>query len=232
MVTQVRADNLYQIRQSGATLQEIASPFGISREAVRRRLTRHYGSTTIQDLLTTAELVRLAGCAYGDIDKLQRRGVIQPAMVVGRGRMLWESGTVAAVIIYIDSHRCPVCQRPVPSNRLRYCSQECYLEAHRYKNQPQEAKGRHNERVARWIQEHPEQARQLLQEKQRRYRAKRSLERYQTNQYVIWKRCSIPLGTVVKVLSLSQGKMKVEWGDQMLEVPFGCVRRINGVIDY
>lgn len=227
MVTQVRADSLYQIRQSGATLQEIASPLGISREAVRRRLIRRYGSTRIQDLLTTAELVRLVGCTYS-IDKLQRRGVIQPAMVVGRGRMLWEPGTIAAVIIYIDSLRCPVCHQLVPSNRRVYCSRGCYLEAHRYKNQPEEKKRRQDERVKRWLAEHPG----IQQEKQRRYRARRSLERYQTTDYVIWRRCSIPLGTVVRVLSLSRGKMKVEWGDQMLEVPFCCVRRMNGVINY
>ena len=174
------SDSLYQIRQSGATLQQIGSLFGISREGVRRRLTKHYGSTGIQGLLTTAELARL-GCTYRHIDKLQRRGIIQPAMVVGRGRKLWELGTIATIIIHIDGLRCPVCHRPVPSNRQVYCSQECYIEVHRYKNQPEEEKRRHNERVARWIQEHPEEARQIQQRKQARQQAKRSPERCGTS---------------------------------------------------
>jgi hypothetical protein len=234
MTTQVRADSLHQIRQSGATLQQIASLFGISREGARQRLFRHYGSTRIQGLLTAAELARLAGCTYRYIEKLQRRGAIQPAMVVGQGRTLWEPGTVAAVIIHIDRLRCPVCHRPVPSNRQTYCSKECYIEAHRYKNRSELEKSRHNERVARWLAEHQEQARQIQQRSQARYRARKSVERYHSTEYIIWRRCLIPLGTVVRVLSLdsARGRMKVEWGDQVLEVPFGCVKRINGVINY
>jgi hypothetical protein len=56
----------------------------------------------------------------------------------------------------------------VPSNRPVYCSRECYLEAHRYKNQPEEAKRQQNERVKRWLVENPEKARQIQQRKQAR----------------------------------------------------------------
>ena len=232
MVIQAKADSLYQIRQSGATLQQIANHFGISREGARRRLVRHYGSTRVQDLLTATELSHLAGCTPSYIDKLKRRGIIQPAMVVGRGRTLWSPETVAAITSCIDRLRCPVCHQPVPSNRLIYCSQGCSTEARRYKNKPEEEKRQHRESVKRWIAKHPEQASQLQQRAQARYRARKSRERYETTQYVIWKRCLIPLGTVVRVLTLSRGRMKVEWGDEIWELPFGCVKRINGVTDY
>jgi AraC-like DNA-binding protein len=121
------------MRQKGATLQQIASAFGISREAVRRRLSRDYGSTRIQELLTTAELRRLTGSSYGDIDTLKRRGIIQPAMAVGRGRALWPPQTIATIIIYVDRHRCPICHRPVPISRRVYCSRACYIEAYNAK---------------------------------------------------------------------------------------------------
>jgi len=228
MVAKTELDAMYQMRQSGATLDQVGSHFSISREAVRQLLTRYYRSTKIQGLLTTTELCRLARCTYNFINKLKRRGVIEPAMVVGQGRTLWRPETIATTILYIDHHRCPVCQRLVPSNRQVYCSRACYITAHRYKNKPTEAKRQHSERVARWIAHYPERARQIEQRKQRRQQTKRSRQRYQTTEYVIWRKCLIPLGTIVRVLSYNRagGRIKVEWGEQVVELPFGCVKRI------
>jgi hypothetical protein len=228
MVVQTKLETMHQMRQSGATLEQVGSRFGITREGVRQLLTEHYGSTKVQDLLTASELARLGGCTYNYIDKLRRRGVIQPAKVVGYGRTLWDRETVVAIIKYIDRHRCPVCHQPLSSNRQVYCSRQCYLEAHRYKNRPEEAKRQHGERVKRWLAEHPEKAREIQQRGQARRQAKRSLQRYQTTEYVIWRKCLIPLGTVVKVLSYKKGGggVRVEWGEQIVELPFGCVKRI------
>lgn len=74
---------MYQMRQSGATLKRVGSRFGITRERVRQLLTVHYGSTGVGELLTTAELYRLAGCTLNYVNKLKQGGVIQPAKVVG-----------------------------------------------------------------------------------------------------------------------------------------------------
>lgn len=228
MVVQTSLDIMHQMRQSGATLDRVGSRFGITKEGVRQLLTEHYGSTRIQDLLTATELARLSGCSYRYIVKLKRRGVIHPAMVVGRGRTLWKPEIIATIILYIDRHVCPVCHSPVPSDRLVYCSPGCYLEAHRYKNQSEEAKRQHNERVKRWLGEHPEDAKKIRQRAQRKYRARKSRERCQTAQYVILRKCLIPLGTVVRMLGYDRagGRMKVEWGEQIVKVPFGCVKRI------
>jgi hypothetical protein len=149
MVAQTKLDIMHQMRQSGATLEEIGSRFGITREGVRWLLAEHYGSTRIQGLLTTPELCRLARCTHNYIDKLKRRGVIQPANVVGRGRMLWQPETIVTITLYIDRHRCPMCHQPLSSNRQVYCSWHCYREAHSYKNQPEEARNQHKERAKR-----------------------------------------------------------------------------------
>lgn len=228
MAAQNKLETMYRMRQSGTTLDRVGSRFGITREGVRRLLTEHYGSTRIQNLLTVTELVRRTGCGYSYVNKLKRRGIIQPTMVIGHGRTLWDRESVVAVIEYIDRHRCPVCHVPVPSDRFVYCSRQCYLEARRYKNQPEEAKRQHNKRVKRWMAQHPERAKQIEQRKQRRQQAKRSLQRHQTAEYVIWRKCPIPLDTLVRVLDYNRagGRVKVEWGEQVLEVPFGCVKRI------
>jgi len=169
-----------QMRRSGASLQQIGSRFGISREWVRRLLVRHYGSARIRELLTVAELRHLADCSLRYIRKLTRRGVIQPAMVmgmgVGRGKTLWKPETVATITLYIDRHRCRVCQRPLPSSRRVYCSQGCYIEANRYKNRSEGYKRRHREWVARWRAAHPEQSREIQQRSERKYQAKKAAE--------------------------------------------------------
>lgn len=134
MLTQNKLDIMYQMRQSGTTLSQVASRFGITREGVRQLLTDHYGSTRVRNLLTVTELAQRAGCNYRYIAKLKRRGIIQPDMVIGHGRTLWKPHTIAAITRYIDRHTCPICQSPVPANRMTYCSQKCYLEAHRSKN--------------------------------------------------------------------------------------------------
>ena len=221
-------ETIRQMRQSGASLRQIGSHFGITREAVRRRLVKHYGSTRIQDdLLPIAELARLAGCSQKYIIKLKRQGAIQPA-VIGRGRSLWKPETIATIIIYNDSHRCPVCHQPVPSNRSVYCSTGCYIEAGRYKNRPEAVRKRQRESTKRWVAAHPEQAKEIEQRKAKKRSAKKSEERYRTTQYIISRKCTIPLGTVVRVVSGNKGNgtLNVEWSDQILEIPLGCVRKL------
>jgi len=87
----------------------------------------------------------------------------------------------------------------------------------------------HNERVARWEKSHPEKARDIRQRKQREYWAKKSIDRYENSRYIIWKKCLIPLGTVVKVLGYgtTKSRLRVEWGEQIIEVPFCSVKRIE-----
>ncbi|GAH63564.1 unnamed protein product, partial [marine sediment metagenome] len=76
--------------------------------------------------------------------------------------------------------------------------------------------------------EHPEKARQIQQRGQAKQQASRSRQRYQNARYVIWRKCPIPLGTVVRGLSYNTagGRVSVEWGGQIVEIPFSCVRRI------
>lgn len=214
---------------AGLTLEQIGSRFGITRERVRKLIAKHYGSSGVRELLTITDLARLTGCTWKYIDNLRQRGVIQPAMVVGCGRTLWKPETIATIIMYVDRHRCPVCGKAVPSNRQVYCSRECYLEARRYKNKSEEAKRQHNESVKQWLTEHLEKAKQIRQRAQAKWRAKKAPHTYQTAQYVIWRRCIIPLGTVVRVLSHNStpGRVIVEWQGKTVEVPFGCVKRME-----
>ena len=201
-MTKVSRSTITEMRQSGASLQQIASRFGVSRERIRQLLVKQYGSTKVNRLLGIAEVERYAGCSQSYIHRLRRRGIIQPAKVVGKKRTLWKPETVATVMRYVGSRQCCICNRPLPSNRWVYCSRACWIEAyrHRYIKMSEQEKRLHNERVARWQKKHPEEAIDLRRRKQREYWARKSIDRYENSRYIIWKKCLIPLGTVVKVL--------------------------------
>lgn len=143
MLAKAKLDNMYRMRQSGTTLDELGARFGITREGVRQLLNGHFGSTRVQNLLTVTELARRAGCSYRHIAKLKRHGVIRPKMVVGHGRTLWKPETIAAVTGYINRHECPVCHAPLPTHRSVYCSRKCYLEACRHHNKRRQAAKSH-----------------------------------------------------------------------------------------
>lgn len=233
-MTKAALSVMVQLRQSGASLQQIAGRFGISRERVRQLLVKHCGSTQVHDLLGAQELARKAGCSRNYILKLRRRGIIQPSMVVGGKRTLWKPETVDIIIGYKTSHRCRVCNRPLPDNHWVYCSRRCWIEAyrHRYLNMPEEARRLHNERVARWQNTHPEEAKDIRRRMHKKYAAKKSMERmerYESSLYVIRARCPIPLGTVVKVhgSGKTKGRAEVKWCGRPMEIPWCCLKRMQ-----
>ena len=229
-IRKVSLDTLIQMRQSGASLRQISDCLDISREWVRQLLIKHRGSTRVQDFLEATELARQAGCSQRYIRKLRRRGLIRPVMVVGNKRTLWKPETVNTVVEYNTSDRCRVCNGPLPDNRWVYCSRACYIQAcsDRYKRMSDQAKRLQKARVARWQRNHPERVKDIVRRGQRKYAAKKSIERYESRQYIIWKRCLVPLGTVVKIpgCGTQKGRLKVEWGNRTVEVPFCSVKRI------
>lgn len=228
-------DNVYLMRQSGATLQEIATHFGTSRERVRQWLVKHYGSTKIHPYLTTVDLARKANCDLTYIYRLRRQGAISAVKVSGKKKLLWDPEVAYIVTQYVRSRLCRVCKRPLPRDRWAYCSEECYTQffaeaqKHSYLRMSEPQKITHNQRVARWVKAHPQQARRIRVRGQQKYYAKKSARRYHSQEYLIFRRCSVPVGTVVKVLGwgATRAKLRVEWGEMIVEVPFCCIKRLQ-----
>ena len=148
-------DNVYLMRQSGATLQEIATHFGTSRERVRQWLVKHYGSTKIHPYLTTVDLARKANCDLTYIYRLRRQGAISAVKVSGKKKLLWDPEVLYIVTQYVRSRLCRVCMRPLPKDRWAYCSEECYTQffaeaqKHSYLRMSEQQKITHNQRVAK-----------------------------------------------------------------------------------
>lgn len=101
---------IHDLRQEGASLQQIGDEVGRSRERVRQILEEHYGDTEIRGFITTKELAKLAGCPRDVIYKLIKHGLIKTTYSSKKHR-LWDLKTVPSVIEVIEKERahCEVC---------------------------------------------------------------------------------------------------------------------------
>ena len=155
-------DSIYQMRQTGATLEQIARCFGITKRRVRKLLVEHYGSTCVHGLLTVTELASLTSYSRDYIIKLKRRGIIQPVKI-GRNNRLWKPETIDTIVIYSDKHppRCRICQGPLPPRNSVFCSEACRIQGQRFKHRPEVIKKHHMERTQKWRKAHPEKVKEI-----------------------------------------------------------------------
>lgn len=134
------------MRQSGATLQQIADKIGRTKERVRQILVQNYGSTKHQ-LISTEQLCKLLGLPRNRVIELYQGSVIIPAVVWNinsRLFLLWSPVTLEHIISYYKTRRlCKMCYHPIPKGRRIYCSEECYEEGQKYRYKSIEAKQRH-----------------------------------------------------------------------------------------
>jgi len=137
---------VYNMRQSGATLQQIAAKIGKTKERVRQILVQNYGSTRHQ-LISTEQLCRLSGLPRNRIIELYQDSVVIPAVEWKTGirhYLLWSPATWGQVISYYKRHRlCKICHRPIPNERRVYCCEQCCKEGHEYRCRSPEARERH-----------------------------------------------------------------------------------------
>lgn len=151
--TNINIDTIYNMRQSGATLQRIGDEVGITKERVRQILVENHGSTKHQ-LISTEQLCRLLGLPRNRVIELYQDSVITPVAEWNRGNhryLLFSATTVEQIISYYKTHRlCSICRRPIPRGRRVYCSEQCYKEGHKYRYKSIEAKQRHIRSIKRY----------------------------------------------------------------------------------
>ena len=142
---QATKDLISQMRCSGATMREIGEKVGLSRERVRQILTQISGSTRYQ-WLSTAQVCKALKMPRNRMGSLQETGIIRPVFnweFEGRRYALWEPSVTSEILEYYEGHRlCQVCHQPLPKNRIRFCSDNCRFERHKYKNRTPDEKRR------------------------------------------------------------------------------------------
>jgi hypothetical protein len=134
------------MRESGASLEQIAQVIGRTKERVRQILLKNSGSTKHQ-LLSTQQLYEQLGLPRNRIIELYEEGIIAPATEWTSGNhhyLLWPSNIAETVANYYNIHRlCRICKKPLLKGRWVYCSDKCYREGQKYKYKSEEAKQKH-----------------------------------------------------------------------------------------
>jgi hypothetical protein len=136
---------IFEMRRSGTPMREIAEKVGISKERVRQILSRNLG-TTRHEWLSTLQLCGMTGLPRNRIMELHEQRVVVPSSNWCAGKrhyFLWNTETVKIIIDYYDTHHlCRVCNKPLPKNRIAFCSDACRQECHKYKYMTAEEKQR------------------------------------------------------------------------------------------
>ena len=151
MVTEVRHNTvanralIFEMRQAGFPMREIAEKVGVSKERVRQILSRNAGSTK-HEWFSTLQLCEESSLPRNRVLELQKQGVIKPAFEWGIGKrhyLLWPHEAVKAIADYYSTHHfCQVCNKPLPKKRVLFCSDLCRQERHKYKYMTPEEKKR------------------------------------------------------------------------------------------
>lgn len=134
MTTQGYIDTsvIYNMRRSGATLQQIGDRFGRTRERVRQILVNSYGSTK-HDWLSSEYLSKALGLPRRKINQLYKKGIITPQAEWYSGSyhfFLWSPDVLEKINAYFSKNRlCKICGCPIPSRRYVYCSEHCLKES-------------------------------------------------------------------------------------------------------
>lgn len=144
--TRINADSIIALRESGASLEQIAETIGRTKERVRQILVKNNG-TTRHNLLSTQQLYRKLGLPRTRVVELYKDGVISPKAEWKTGNhhyLLWSNDVVETVTNYYNKHRlCKICLQPLGKGRWIFCSADCYREGQKYKYKSGEAKRRH-----------------------------------------------------------------------------------------
>ena len=143
------------MRESGASLDQIATAIGRTKERVRQILVKANGSTKHR-LISTQQLYQQIGLPRNRIIKLYKEGVIQPRAEWTTGNhhyLLWPSNIAEIIINHYNKKRlCKICGKPLHKGRWVYCSDNCYREGQKYKYKSDEAKKKHLRNIRDYLE--------------------------------------------------------------------------------
>ena len=148
-------DTIYEMRQAGASLQQIAETTHRSKERIRQLLVKNYGTTKF-NLMSTAQLCGLLSLSRNQIINLYDSHIITPIVEWHTGKhhcLFWSPQIIDRIISYYRQQRiCKMCSHPIPKGRMVYCSHKCYQEGQKYIYKDAAAKERRLRSIRKSIQ--------------------------------------------------------------------------------
>jgi len=149
------SDIVTAMRESGASLEQIAVVIGRTKERVRQILVKTNGSTKHR-LLSTQQLYQQVGLPRNRIIELYKGGIIKPKAEWTTGNhhyLLWPSNIAEIITNYYNNKRlCKICGQLLRKGRWVYCSTSCYREGQKYKYKSDEAKQKHLKNIKEYLE--------------------------------------------------------------------------------
>ena len=221
------------LRFQGHSLQDIADRCGgVTREAVRQSLKRHYPNRLYPspDLLSTSQVALELGTYSEKLKDLAQKFSIEPSLIISKkkkGYILWHKDVIPQFKAALEIRpECRICGKPIPypiGNRV-YCSNECYLESRKYEYRSVKYKEHHKRTVARWKKEHREEYKEMQVRAQAKYHAKIRVN----HKYIVVGRCAIPKGEMVaNAGAMKDKKIPVSWQGNIYYVAVCCLRIVR-----
>ena len=144
---------VFEMRRSGMPMRKIAERIGRSRERVRQILVKGLG-TTNHEYLSTCQLCNQSGLPRNRIVELYLDGIITPFAKWDTGNrdyLLWPPDALHKISVYYKNYRvCKFCNKPLPKNRIFFCSDDCRYESQKYKYMTPEERKRVLENIRRY----------------------------------------------------------------------------------
>jgi hypothetical protein len=142
-----------EMRRSGMPMRKIGEKIGRSRERVRQILVKSLGKTN-HEYLSTLQLCNQSGLSRNRIVELYLDGIITPIAkwdTASRDYLLWPPEAVKKIGVYYKKRRlCKFCNKPLPKNRIFFCSDNCRFERQKYKYMTPEERKRVLENIRRY----------------------------------------------------------------------------------
>jgi len=121
----MQTSEMKHLKEDGWTLEQIGVLAHMTREGVRQRLSKAYGTTYLCLLLTTDQLAEQCNLSPQAILVFcKRNGIkqVNPPSDKPRGLKWWSSETVSTILAL---RVCCICGAPLPKGRNSCCSDEC-----------------------------------------------------------------------------------------------------------
>jgi predicted nucleic acid-binding Zn ribbon protein len=142
-----------EMRRSGMPMRKIAEGIGRSRERVRQILVKSLG-TTNHEYLSTLQLCNQSGLPRNRIVEQYLDGIITPIAKWDAGNrdyLLWSPNAVHKISVYYKNYRlCKFCNKPLPKDRIFFCSDDCRHESQKYKYMTPKERKRMLENIRRY----------------------------------------------------------------------------------
>ena len=213
-VSKIDSNKVLEMRKSGASLREIGKVVGCTYENVRLIL-KHFPEFRTDSYLSQSEVARMLHTTHTRLKSLR-----DDSLKAKYGVVHYTDEDVRKVRLALERH-CRICGVVVQPKRTKLCP-ECAVKIARncYAFGTPERRRKMSLSARRWQKANPDKVR-ITQD---RAAAKSKAKHYKDTTYIVFRRCSLPMGTVFQATGVVDRRLVLTDGTR---VSLGCVRKVK-----